>query len=690
MNFRIMTRSAEERGIISRSAPITPKTLDKDKRSVTVVASSEKPVLVRDWDRGIIREILLSDGAVLPERVPLLDSHDASTVSSILGSARGFAQKSGTIESEISFSDTDEGRSAFRKMEEGHLTDVSVGYRTFEDGSVWVPENERTVINGREFTGPVMIRTKWELMELSVTPIGADSNAKARAGQPSANRAEKNSGGTMKITQALFNLLISRGLIAQGSPMEQAETVFSKLPVDEQRALIAESEKPPVTPPTPQTQLPANQPSVADQIRVAVEAERVRSSEIRQVCIIAKMPEKAEDLIARGVSVDEARKIIFVEMAKRPENTPPQPHVTVTADESDKFRAAVSDGLASRAVSKIDKPAPGFEAFRGKRLLRIAEECLQRAGIKTGSMSDSDIARRAFANSSADFPLILARTAGKVLRAAYDEQPSTYEAFVKIVDAIDFKAMDRLQFSESPDLELINEGAEYKEGKFTEAKESYQVQKFGKMFSVTWEAVVNDDLAALTRIPAMFGAASRRKINDIVYAILTDNAAMADSVNLFDAAHSNLAGSGAAISSTSLGAARAAMRKQKGILNKAILNITPRYLIIPAELETAAEVMLRSLSDPAASGNSGVTNPFQNKLMPVVDARLSANSATAWYLAADPNQIDTIEVAFLDGQRAPYLEEEPGFEVDGRRYKVRMVFGAKAIDHRGLYKNPGA
>ena len=63
---------------------------------------------------------------------------------------------------------------------------------------------------------------------------------------------------------------------------------------------------------------------------------------------------------------------------------------------------------------------------------------------------------------------------------------------------------------------------------------------------------------------------------------------------------------------------------------------------------------------------------------------------TAWYLAASPNQIDTIEYAYLEGQQGAYIETRNGFDVDGVEIKCRLDFGAKAIDWRGLYKNPGA
>lgn len=69
--------------------------------------------------------------------------------------------------------------------------------------------------------------------------------------------------------------------------------------------------------------------------------------------------------------------------------------------------------------------------------------------------------------------------------------------------------------------------------------------------------------------------------------------------------------------------------------------------------------------------------------------RLCADSTTAWYLAADHGQVDTIERAYLEGANGVNYEEKPGWEIDGMEVKARLDFGSQVIDHRGLLKNPG-
>ena len=77
-------------------------------------------------------------------------------------------------------------------------------------------------------------------------------------------------------------------------------------------------------------------------------------------------------------------------------------------------------------------------------------------------------------------------------------------------------------------------------------------------------------------------------------------------------------------------------------------------------------------------------------LTPIVEPRLEDASATAWFGAAAPGVIDTIEVGYLEGHEGVFTETRNGFEVDGVQIKCRHIVGAKAIDHRGLYKNAGA
>ncbi len=158
-----------------------PKTFNDESRSVRVIAVTENPVRVWDWERkDFVTEVLLIDGVHLPpsRQIPLLDSHDRSSVSRVLGSARNFRPAGKSLECDVFFSGTDSGKETAQKVKEGHLTDFSVGYSSIE--SHWIPEGEVQSVNDRTFRGPVRITAKWNLKELSITPIGADQQATVR------------------------------------------------------------------------------------------------------------------------------------------------------------------------------------------------------------------------------------------------------------------------------------------------------------------------------------------------------------------------------------------------------------------------------------------------------------------------------------------------------------------------------
>lgn len=173
----------------------------------------------------------------------------------------------------------------------------------------------------------------------------------------------------------------------------------------------------------------------------------------------------------------------------------------------------------------------------------------------------------------------------------------------------------------------------------------------------------------------------------MAYAKLLANPVMSDGKTLFHADHGNLAASGASLSVDSLGSARAAMRKQKGLAGE-FIDPQPRFLIVPVALETKAEQLLNSTVDPAKSNNTENLE-WVRRLILVSDPRLDASSETAWYLAADPRQIEGIVRVYLEGEARPFLDQQEGWTRDTMEYKGRLDLGVGVIDWRGLYRNPG-
>lgn len=415
----------------------------------------------------------------------------------------------------------------------------------------------------------------------------------------------------------------------------------------------------------------------------AVKAERARTAEITRAVKAAKLEEAfAAELINSGASVDAARAAIIDKLAAAPAAKTVST-ISVGTEDREHKRSGAEAALLHRYNAAKYKTDERAHDFVGKSLVEIARDFCEASGIRTRGMSAGMIAERAL-HSTSDFPLLLSNVANKTLRDAYAEAPMTWMPLVREVELADFKEVTRLQLGDAPSLEQVLESGEYKRGSLTEAKESYKLSTFGKVVSISRQVVVNDDLQAFTRVPALMARAAADLQSDIIWGILGQNQVMGDGVALFHASHANL-GSAAAISVDSVGAGRAAMRKQVGLGGR-LINVQPRFLVVPAALETKAQQMVAQV----ASTQMGEVNPFSGTLQVIAEPRLDGYSAATWYLAAAPQQIDTIEVAYLAGERGPVVSSREGFDVDGLELRIRLDFAARCIDHRGLFKNPGA
>lgn len=457
-------------------------------------------------------------------------------------------------------------------------------------------------------------------------------------------------------------------------------------------------------------------------------AERQRYRELNDIALSANLGnEWVSENYLKGTTADEARRVALSSLAAKREPLPMStPAVNVGEDLNRvSLHAAVSDAILLRAGGKFIKfdtdgrvalgasgaerrnPHERAQQFRvhsviemGRRYLialgyRQAEN-MDRASLARLLMSRSNLMAALpgvfLAHGTGDFPYILADTIGKSLRTTYALQRPTWRAWCRATTAPDFKTISKVQLSQAADLAAMKAGDEYTYGTLTESRETYSLGKFGKAISYTREMIINDDLDAFSRIPQQMANACIRLEQTTAYGILTANAALADTGALFNTTAVTTAGGHANQTSGAptvalLGTARALMRKQVALGSSDPLDIMPAYFIVPEALAVTAEQLISSTVDPSKS--NATPNPFSNRLTVISEPRLDANSTTAWYLAADPSNIDTVEMAFLEGEETPTVEEQDEFDNDTRKVKVRHYLAAKAIDFRGLVKSTG-
>lgn len=686
MNYR---DAPEQPTMNYRSAPLAiradgPSTLDEKTRSVEIVLASETPARVYDYDRGVINEILLMTGCQMPanNQLVMLDAHSRYETANIIGSARELKIKPPEMIGRAFYSSAPEAESPWIKTKEGHLTDYSVGYRV--DETVWIADGQSATIEGRVFQGPVQVVTKWTPREISAVPIGADQNAKAR----SDTNKQLNSKEDFKMDPKIRAMLTAKGLPATATD-EEALAFLGTLQArkeisgDEQK-IIDDADK-----------------AKEDKIRKEASGEALtRVREIDALCVKYECQDMARDLIINDKSLEDAQRAVMETVfAKSKKQNPGTSGIVIVGEARDKFRAAAQDALMIRSGRfAIEKPAPGAHDLRGYTLPEMARECLRVAGLDHHGTAKEIIGR---ALTSSDFPNILANLATKSMQQGWDDAGETWPIWTGEGSVSDFKTYYDNGLSEHDDLEEIPDSGEIKMGSFSEKlPETYKITSYGKKFKVTRVMLINDDLSALTAMPAKRAEAANRKIGDVVYAVVTANGNMGDGHAIFDSTnHSNDAISGVrgVVGVSSLAAAILAMKTQKDIAGKRRLNLRPQFFLAPGALEGSAEVFFRSEkfadSNTVATDSSLAatrTNPYAGTYFTrVYESRLDDDSATAWYLMGPKGK--TVKVVFLNGQKGPILEmTQPGFTVEGFEYAVVTDVGAYATDYRGMYRNEGA
>lgn len=411
--------------------------------------------------------------------------------------------------------------------------------------------------------------------------------------------------------------------------------------------------------------------------------ERRRVSEIRGIARMAGLgEEELERAIDDGTTADAFRAHALEAMAARQEENPTFPHVETQmyGRGHRDARSAMVDALRVR-VDASHKPSQDAHEFVGLSLPELARRSLEVHGISSRGMSAGEVVQRAL-HTTSDFSHVISGVGQTVLAGAYQSVPSGLKAVARRSTAKDFRPKTTARLSGFSDLEKVNEHGEYKRGTFTEGAESYRISTFGKVFGMTRQMIVNDDLGAFADVARELGQSAARLEADILAQLVKSNPKMSDGKSVFHADHVNLAASGGALTEATLSAARLAMGKQTGLAGE-LIDVVPKFLVVSLELQTTAEKLLAQIQPT----NSDDVNPFAGKLQLVVDRRLDA---APWYLAADPYLTPSLEYAYLEGAEGPQFFTKEGFNIDGVETKVSVDFGAGWTDYRGWYRNVGA
>lgn len=582
---------------LERRAQIRANSFDPESRSFEAVVSSGATVERYDFDGPYLEELAL-DGQEWPSSAPLLDGHNARSVSGILGRAASFRVEGGDLIANIKLSSRDELKGLASDIQAGIVDSLSIGYTVTK----WKARTE----GGQRYK----TAAKWQLKEVSLVPIPADDGAKVRSGDmPESERQE-------------------------GAENKTATRAASR------RALEALAEE-------------------------------------------AGLDEAfLEEATTRGLSEREARSLAFEQLkarntaASQVRNT----RSDATLDNPTSRRDAMVESFTARMLGNAPTGAAAQITAEGVRSLSdAARAVLEASGVRTLGLQPAQMIERAFATTS-DFPILLTEVSNRTLAARFELLLSPVVKLARRKSAADFRAFSEVRLGGNNRLEPLGEGGEFKQGSFTEAKESMRIASYGKRYSLSFQALANDDLGAFSQVSSDLATAAAMTANDLVLDLIAANPKLGDNKAVFHVDHGNLLTTGSAISDTSLETAVLAMRRQKGIAGE-LIRVDPKVLIVAPEKEVAARRLLASV----AATQADKINPWAGAFSLIVEPRFEG---AGWHLV-DPALGDLVD-AYLSGFEGPRVETQQSWESLGTEWRVHMHYGVAFLGFRGWLKATGA
>lgn len=415
--------------------------------------------------------------------------------------------------------------------------------------------------------------------------------------------------------------------------------------------------------------------------------EKQRCLEITKLCRSFNIPnERTEEFIEDDKTLDEVRAILLDEFKEKKRGLEVGA-VEVTGNGRDNFTRDITSALMVKAGYGEGNEKEEIRNMAGMGFRDIAIQSLKYEGIDAGRMNNDELFKRALSPGGA-FASVMDNTVNKSMAKAYQAAPTTFEKWTTKGSETNFKGSTRYRISEAGELTKIAENGEFDFDEMKDEGVKTSVATFGKSFGLTREALINDDLGILTRVPMAYVVAAKRGINKLVYQTLASNPNIYDGHKLFDESEHKNKGTAGAMSVKSIGEFRKLLRTQTNIRDKEILNIPLKYILVPAALETEAEQLLLSAADINGT-HSGVVNPFRGKFEIISDAELDKYSETAYYGIGDKNVAESIVVSYLNGKEAPTLESQIAFDRLGINYRIFIDYGVNVVDYRAMVMNDG-
>ena len=593
-------------------------------------------------------------GADVGGDIPLLADH-ATTLDNIAGQGLATIRNQQLYVEGILTEATTAGQKVLALARSGISLQASIGY--VPDRREQIAPSQKTAVNGRTLTaGPsgLTIIRSGRLREVSLLPIGADADT-----QVSIAASAAQSKGTRTMSQETTTII----------------------PDDMRFAWDREG--------------------MSDDERIEARLDRFRRD------YGDTLPDFGRGMVRAAASgslswADAEREILRAEVramqlrairAERP--TGPEIHGSRTdAGGPDVLQASL---LLHLGADDVAVKAFGDRATQIARDARMGSlvEILQAAFVANGQdapRNRNDMIRAAF--STANIANIVSGVQNKILLDQWARLPMTWPTLCKKIAAADFKQSKAVRLvGRDAMLDEIGAAGEIKHGHLQDSAATYQISTYARMYAVTRQDIINDDLGALDELPRIIARGAGLKMESVFWSLVLGNAD-----DFFGETNGNLLSD--VLDLTGLGAAVAVMRNLVDADGEPVL-VEPRTLVVPPALETTADQLFASTNVVMAGTGEAVTtapsaSPFAGKYKPqtspyISNSKYTGNSDTQWYLFADPNAGPAAFLAaFLDGVQAPTIEQsDTDFNTLGVQYRGFLDFGFAQCDSQGAVKSTG-
>lgn len=648
-------RSVQHLGTVYREATVSLAAAEGNDADVTFEAVFSTGAAVRrwNWEHGEFTEVLeVSAAAIRADRLntggfPILLDHRQS-VANLVGVVLSHRIENG--KAYVTFKmerGTPEADAILNKLRQGILKNVSVGYHPHRMLEEYRGDNQI----------PTFRVIDWEPVEISLVAVPADAGAVVRKeGDSAAYPCEITRSNPPTIGENPMTTAIS------ATPTPAPETVPA--PVEIRAAVPA-----------------ALDPTLA--IRAAIEAERQRSGEIRNMCGQHQMDVAfTEKLIVEGRSVQEAGSAILQELATRaaatPTNTTVRAQLGHSYDDPEVLTRAFVDALAAKVSDRVKPEGKAIE-FMGRGLKEGYREILMARGERP-IFNDIKLSERAFMSTS-DLPVALGNAMHRVMDADYTAAPSSYKEIASQSDYVDFRDHEHMRGSEFPPLQELGEGGEIKRSSIGDGRlEKSRINTTAIIIPFTRELFINDSIGYLQQHFGKLGRRVAAQENKAVWDFIGSNPKMQyDNKAVFHADHKNLhATAVASPDATILSLIRAALaaHESEGIP----LNFNFETLFVDPSLRTDAEKLASSI----LAAVTGDVNVFAGTFKIVSEQNLASHNA--WYAATSKADAPVITYGYLSGNSGPQVATKEGWSTLGAELRVVHDFGFGVIGDKGIYK----